>query len=95
MTMFTSRRLPAWRLALWGVATSLLLAPAVAMRFTQEVQWDGLDFLVFGGLLLIACGAFELSMRLMIRPRARGLAGFAIVAVFLLVWAELAVGLFH
>lgn len=88
-------RLPAWRIALWGVAALALLAPGVAMQFTSEVRWDLADFLAFGGMLLVACGAFELAMRLTSQRRSRWIAGVVIAAVFLLVWAELAVGLLH
>ena len=33
------RRCPG-RLLLWAIPTALLIAPAVAMQFTREVQWD-------------------------------------------------------
>lgn len=95
MIISSHLRLPAWRIALWGFAALALLAPGVAMQFTSEVRWDLADFLVFGGMLLIACGAFELVMRLMSRRRSRWIAGVVIAALFLLVWAELAVGLLH
>ncbi len=95
MIISSHLRLPAWRIALWGFAALALLAPGVAMQFTSEVRWDLADFLVFGGMLLIACGAFELAMRLMSRRRSRWIAGVVIAALFLLVWAELAVGLLH
>ena len=32
------------RAAVWGGAAGGLLLPAVAMRYTREVQWDGVDF---------------------------------------------------
>lgn len=86
---------PAQRPWLWGAALALLLLPALAMQFTHEVQWGREDFLVFGGMLLAACGAFELAMHLSASRRFRWVAGTAIVVVFLLVWAELAVGLWH
>ena len=95
MTPSPHRRLPAWRIALWGFASLLLLLPGLAMQFTSEIRWDRQDFLVFGGMLLIACGAFELAMRLTAGRRSRLLAGAVIATAFLLVWAELAVGIFH
>jgi peptidoglycan/LPS O-acetylase OafA/YrhL len=83
-----------WRVAAWTAAALLLLAPAVAMRFTDEVNWTALDFAVFGALLLAALGAFELGLR-----RARDTSGRVVVAVvvgaaFLLAWAQGAVGVF-
>lgn len=84
-----------WRLALWGGAALLLLLPAVAMRFTAEIRWDAGDFVLFAAMLAIACGVFEAVMRLTEGRLGRWLAGGAIVAAFLLIWAELAVGLLH
>lgn len=84
-----------WRAALWGGALLLLLLPGVAMQFTGEVRWGPGDFVVFGAMLALACGAVEAVVRVTADRRSRWLMGGAIVAVFLLAWAELAVGLFH
>ena len=81
------------RTALWGAAACLLLLPLVAMQFTQEVAWDGADFVIFGIMLAAACGAYELAVRLTPVAAFRAIAGMAIVAVFVLVWLQLAVGL--
>lgn len=90
--MFPSETIRRWRLALWSVAALMLLLPAVAMRFTDEVRWDAMDFLVFGGMLLMAGGLVELVVRLS-RRRIVVLGAVALVGgAFLLVWAELAVG---
>jgi hypothetical protein len=94
MNVPTQRRLLPWRAALWGAAALLLLLPWVAMQFTAEVRWDLGDFILFGAMLVAACGAFEIVARVTADRRQRWLAGAAIVAVFLLVWAELAVGIF-
>ncbi|WP_431102449.1 hypothetical protein [Roseateles noduli] len=90
-----TRRSPSWRLALWGGALLLLVLPWAAMQVTAEVRWDLADFLVFGVMLAVACGAFEAAVRLTADRRRRWWAGAAILVVFLLVWAELAVGIFH
>ncbi|RZI59609.1 MAG: hypothetical protein EOP37_11340 [Rubrivivax sp.] len=84
-----------WRIALWGGAGLLLLLPAIAMQFTTEVRWGGEDFLAFAALLLVACGLFEIVTRRSTRRSARTTAGGAILIAFLLVWAELAVGILH
>lgn len=83
-----------WRIARWGGAAVLLLLPLVAMRFTSEVDWTPFDFVVFAALLVAACGAYELVLRVTRDGVARALAGAAVVAAFVLAWAELAVGLF-
>lgn len=72
----------------------LLLIPLVAMQFSAEVQWGLLDFVVAGFLLLTAGLAVELVLRKVTQRRHRVLLCLAIMSVFLLVWAELAVGIF-
>lgn len=84
-----------WRMALWGTAVVLLVLPWLAMQFTAEVSWDLGDFVVFGAMLALACGTFEGIVRLTADRLVRGWAGTAIALVFLLVWAELAVGIFN
>lgn len=85
----------AWRWLMWGGAAALLALPALAMRFTTEVDWGREDFLVFGAMLLLACVACELAVRLIAGRTGRCVAIAAIGIAFLLVWAELAVGIFH
>ena len=81
------------RWLVWGGALALLLTPLAAMQFTDEVQWTGLDFAVFGVMLLVACGLFELA-RWLARDNAYLVAaGIAVGAGFLTVWANLAVGI--
>jgi hypothetical protein len=83
-----------WRLTVWGVAGLLLLAPMGGMLVTPEMAWGPGDFLLFGGMLLMACAAFELVLRFGRTARARRGMGLLIVALFLLIWVELAVGIF-
>ena len=77
----------------WGGAALLLSLPAIAMLFTDEVNWDGTDFIVMGALLAFACGVYEVGARLSGSRAYR--AGFAlsIVTGFLMVWINLAVGI--
>ena len=83
-----------WRIAMWGGAALLLLLPLVAMQFTDEVAWSPADFLIFGAMLVAACGAYELAVRMTSRTAYRAAAGLTIAAAFLLLWAQLAVGVF-
>lgn len=82
------------RSAFWTVAALILLAPLVAMQFTSEVNWDRTDFVVMGVMLLVTGLALELALRLTSRPAFRIALGGMIVLIFLLVWGELAVGIF-
>lgn len=81
------------RTVMWGGAAALLLAPAVAMQFTGEVQWSLYDFALMGVLLAVACGIGELVLRASESLMFRMGAAVAIVTTFVLVVGNLAVGL--
>lgn len=81
------------RWLVWGGAAGLLLLPLVAMQFTDEVDWSVGDFIVFGTMLLLACGAYELAVRMSGSAAYRAGFGIAIVAAFLVTWVNLAVGI--
>ena len=86
------------RKSLFGVALAtgaLLLVPLAAMQFTKEVAWGLGDFLLAGALLFSAGTAIVLAIRGFKRPGHRNFVILAIVLIVALVWAELAVGLFH
>lgn len=72
----------------------LLLIPLIAMQFTDEVAWTGFDFVVMGILLLVTGFMFELVMRKVRKIEYRIVLFVAILGAFLLIWAELAVGIF-
>src|SRR5690606_14270254 len=81
------------RVVAWGLAAALWLAPLVAMQFTGEVDWDVFDFVVFGAMLLFALGCYEIVSRMSPNRSYRAGVGVAVVGGFLLVWANLAVGI--
>jgi len=72
----------------------LLLIPFVAMQFTDEVVWTSLDFVVMGILLLSTGLLCELVLRKVIKIKYRIVLCIAILVGFLILWAELAVGIF-
>ncbi len=78
---------------LWiALATgSILLIPLIAMQFTQQVNWNAMDFAVMGALLFSSGSLFVIVSRRCPRNR-RLIAGAVFVATFLYTWAELAVG---
>jgi hypothetical protein len=82
-----------WRIALWGTAALILLLPLVAMQFTHEVVWDETDFIVFGAMLAVACGTFELATRMTGNILYRAAVCVAVAAAFILIWINLAVGI--
>ena len=71
----------------------LLLIPFLAMQFTPEIDWELTDFIIMGILLLCTGLSIEVVLRKVKSVKNRILICLAIVIVFLLVWAELAVGL--
>jgi hypothetical protein len=71
----------------------MLLLPLFAMQITDEVKWDAADFAIFGAMLAAACGTFELAARMTGDTLYRAAVGVAVVAGFILVWINLAVGL--
>lgn len=82
-----------WSLAIWGGATLLLALPAVAMRFTTEVDWGPEDFITMGILLAAACGGYEVATRISGNTAYRAAVAVAIVTAFVTVWVNLAVGM--
>ncbi len=84
------RRITAWAI----FPLLLLLVPFIAMQFTAEVQWGVADF-VFAGILLAAAGLiFALLTPKRKTAMFRVIAGLVILIVIVLVWIELAVGIF-
>ena len=82
-----------WRIVGWGTAAIMLLLPLIAMQFTDEVNWDVSDFIIFGAMLATAGGAFELAARMTPNKAYRAAVGVALAAAFFLVWVNGAVGL--
>lgn len=82
-----------WRLLPWGIAAFLLLLPAVAMQYSDEVKWGPEDFLIIGTLLAMVCGAIELAARTTTSLFYRAGVCLAVVTSFLLFWINAAVGM--
>ena len=79
----------------WAAVALVMLAPAVAMQFTREVDWTATDFVFAGVLLIGGAGLIELVAWRVRNPVIR--IGFAlfVVGVVAVIWAEAAVGIFH
>ncbi len=82
-----------WKVAPWLIATLLLLLPLVAMQFNDQMVWDQTDFIVFAVMLFGACGTYELASRMTGNRAYRAAVGVAVLAAFLLIWINLAVGI--
>ena len=77
-----------------SIAEILLLIPLIAMQFTNEVKWSGFDFLIMGILLLGTGLICELVLRKVTNRSNRIILCLAAVFVLVLIWMELAVGIF-
>ena len=72
----------------------LLLIPLIAMQFTQEVNWTIGDFFVAGIILFCTAFGIELILRVVKNQKARIAFATATILLLIVVWIELAVGLF-
>ncbi len=87
------RLINAMRVLAWSAAAVILLLPAVAMQFTDEVNWTAGDFILMGMMLLVACGSFELATRVTRSLAYVVASAVAVGAAFLMTWINLAVGI--
>ena len=76
------------------VSLSILLIPYIANKVSGEWNWNLADFVVFGVMLLGAGFAIEFVGRKIKESRFRNAIIIALVLAFLLLWAELGVGIF-
>ena len=72
----------------------LLLIPLIAMQFSDGVDWSCSDFVVAGLLIGTTGLGFELLARSSKNDRSKLIISIVLALIFVLVWAELAVGLF-
>ncbi|MDQ3123780.1 MAG: hypothetical protein M3Q14_03810 [bacterium] len=71
----------------------ILLIPFVAMQFTDGVEWGLFDFVVIGTLIIGTGLVYDLATSKLNRKYWPAIAT-VLIAALLLVWAELAVGVF-
>lgn len=76
------------------IVVILLLIPLIAMQFTDEVNWNLFDFIIAGTLLIGTGLIIQLVFWKTKKIKYRIIIVAALLIVFLLIWAELAVGIF-
>lgn len=74
---------------------SLLLIPFIGIHFTSEINWSVFDFIVMGILLLITGLLINFALYKLKNPIFRIIAVVTIILLFILLWIELAVGIFN
>ncbi len=72
----------------------LLIIPLIAMQLTDEVEWSLFDFIIMGTLLLITGLIGEIISKKVKKYKHRVILYVVVAITFLLIWAELAVGIF-
>jgi MFS family permease len=77
----------------WGAAALLMLAPFIVVQFGDGLRWDAADFIFVAVVIGIAGLIFEGTMRLARSWTHRFAIGLAVVAAFLIVLANGAVGI--
>ena len=75
-------------------ATLLLFIPLIAMQFTNEVKWTLFDFVVAAVLLFGTSLICEFVLRKVKKTGYRIAICFVLLTALILIWLELAVGIF-
>jgi len=78
----------------FAVTAVLLAVPLIAMQFSDEWDWKPFDFIIIGTLLIGTGLLMALASRKIKNISYRAAAVIALLAACLLIWAELAVGIF-
>jgi len=74
---------------------SLLIIPLLGIILTNSVEWSMFDFLLMGSLLLVLGIGIELTSLNFKQLNTRIAIISFIILIFLLIWIELAVGIFN
>ena len=74
---------------------SLLIIPLLGVLLTNAVEWVIFDFLLMGSLLLVLGIAINLTFLNIKYFNKRIAIIFFVILIFLLIWVELAVGVFN
>jgi len=83
-----------WRAALWALPGVLLLLPAIAMIFTDEVRWTATDFIAAAAIFAVVGCAVELIVRFVDHAALRIALVCGALLAALAIWADGAVGIF-
>ena len=82
-----------WRPALWALLGALLLLPAIAMLFTDEVHWTGADFIAAAAIFAVVGCAIELIVRFIDQAVLQITLVCGVILAALAIWADGAVGI--
>ena len=77
------------------IVVLLLSIPLIAMQLTDELNWSFFDFIIMGALLTITGLLVGIILKKVKSYKYNKVLIVTILLIFLLIWAELAVGLFE
>jgi uncharacterized membrane protein YfcA len=83
-----------WRKLFAVLAAVVLIVPLLAMQFTDEVNWGAEDFAAALALLAGTWLAVELVWRMAAKSSTRLVATAVVFSLLVVIWAELAGGVF-
>ncbi|MBL6646637.1 MAG: hypothetical protein ISP68_01590 [Flavobacteriaceae bacterium] len=78
---------------IFAICLSFLLIPFIGMQLTDSIEWSLLDFAVMGILLFGLGSGIQWAREKIQTPRKKQVFVGLLILTFLLVWAELAVGI--
>ena len=79
-------------LIIFGTLLSIIL---LFNFISDEFNWNVFDFIIFIIMMIFAVASFELVSRITIKEKSQKILFALIIIVFLLIWAELGVGIFN
>ena len=77
------------------ITVLILFIPLIGVLVTDEVNWGLFDFIVMGGLIFGMGLIYQLIASNVQDVWKRAIIGMIVLGAFLLVWADLAVGIFN
>ena len=72
----------------------MLLIPLIGMAISDEINWSVFDFIIMGFLLILLSIGINFVIKHVKNLKNRFLYIGILVLIFILIWAELAVGIF-
>ncbi|MEZ4911947.1 MAG: hypothetical protein R2774_13930 [Saprospiraceae bacterium] len=83
------------RIGIVAIIVAVILSiPFIAMQFTEEVSWNVSDFIVMASILFSVGLGLNFIIKSHFRSSIKIWFLVSMIAVFFLIWVELAVGLF-
>ena len=76
-------------------SSSLLIIPLFFTVISDEFNWSFFDFIIMGFMMMFVGISFELVSRVIKSGKRKKLFYGLIILLFLLLWAELGVGIFN